>query len=108
MAESRVRPGVMRSPHLRLKKVISKKKISQHLHSDGAPPRTKPRPLPIGIAEEEVKTLPVKVLFPLIFSRRAFPAPPTHVEQSVNEGPRFVGEEISQDARCYCGESRFT
>ena len=53
MAERKVRPGVMRSPHLRLKKVIKKKIILEHLHSDGAPPRTKPRPLPIGIAVEE-------------------------------------------------------
>ena len=36
-----------------VEKSFQKEIILEHLHSDGAPPRTKPRPLPIGIAVEE-------------------------------------------------------
>ena len=36
-----------------VEKCFQKEIILEHLHSDGAPPRTKPRPLPIGIAVEE-------------------------------------------------------
>ena len=36
-----------------IEKSFQKEIILELLHSDGAPPRTKPRPLPIGIAVEE-------------------------------------------------------
>ena len=52
-AERKVRPGVIRRPHLvwlKKKMTIFFKKFKNNLHSDGAPPRTKPRPLPKGMA----------------------------------------------------------
>ena len=52
-AERKVRPGVIRRPHLvwlKKKITISFLKFKNDLHSDGAPPRTKPRPLPKGMA----------------------------------------------------------